>query len=339
MGPTLRRAVVPLCVAVAVVVSPQIATAVPPADLARVERAIGYLASQQRPNGAVPALSPIGSTADAVLSFVAAGIGRRQVRQAIGYLRRQTVKGELSTIGLRAKVVSAFVAAGRDPHDVGGTDLVEALSSTLGPDGHYGDAAVFDQALVILALASAGEEIPADAIGWLVAAQCADGGWQFDLPATATDDEHCVSTADPASDVFESETNATSLVVQAVAAAGATPAFGHDPFAFFAEIRDSSYGGWGYSWSFPATDANSTSLVIQAYAAAERPLPSGVARALRRLQYRSCGAFAFSRDDAGRRTGPDAGATIGAILGLLRVSRPTAGGVLAIPSPTPACVT
>jgi hypothetical protein len=226
MGRTLRRVIVSICAVATIVASPQVVAAVPPADLARVERAIGYLGSQQRPNGAVPAFSPIGSTADAVLSFVAAGIGRRQVRQAIGYLRRQTASGEVDTIGLRAKVVSAFLAAGRDPHDVGGTDLVEALSSTLGPDGRYGDAAVFDQALVVLALASAGEEIPADAIGWLVAAQCADGGWQYDLPATATDDEHCVSTADPASDFFESETNATSLVVQAVAAAGATPASG-----------------------------------------------------------------------------------------------------------------
>lgn len=325
MGRTLRWVVVPLLAAsLLLAASPRGAHAVPTADLARAERAIAYLAARQTGNGGIPAFSPIGSTADAIVSFVAAGIGRRQVRDALAYLRTQTTKGTVNTIGLQAKVATAWATAGRDPRGVGGTDLVDALASTVGVDGHYGDAAVFDQALVILALVAAGEPVPAASVDWLVAAQCADGGWQYDLPAAATDDEHCVSTADPANDPFESETNATAVVLQAVAAAQATPTFAHDPFAFLDEIRDTAYGGWGYSWSFAVTDANSTSLVIQAYVASARPIPDGAVKALRRLQY-PCGSFAFTRDDDGHRTGPDVGATIGAVLGLLRVSPPVVG--------------
>jgi hypothetical protein len=335
MGRTLRRVVVPFSLLAVIAAAPNPATAVPAGDLARVDRALAYVAQQQTRNGAVPAFSPIGSTADAVLSFVAAGIGKRPARDALDYLRKQTTKGNANTIGLQAKVVTAWATAGRDAHDVGGTDLVDAITSTLGDDGRYGEAAVFDQALVVLALVTAGEPVPPAAIDWLVAAQCADGGWQYDLPASDADDEHCLSTTDPASDFFESETNATSFVLQAVAAAGATPTYAHDPFLFLEEIRDAAYGGWGYSWSFADTDANSTALVIQAYVASERALPEGAVAALRRLQY-PCGAFAFTRDADGKKTGADVGATIGAVLGLLRVARPVPDATL---EPIPAAST
>ncbi len=333
MSRTLRRVVVPFLFTAVIAATPNPATAVPAGDLGRVDRALAFVAQQQTRNGAVPAFSPIGSTADAVLSFVAAGIGRRPVRDALDYLREQTTKGNANTIGLQAKVVTAWATAGRDARDVGGTDLVEALETSIDDDGHYGDAAVFDQALVILALVTAGEPVPAAATEWLVAAQCADGGWQYDLPAADTDDEHCVSTTDPANDFFESETNATSFVLQAVAAAGATPRYAHDPFVFLEEIRDAAYGGWGYSWSFSGTDANSTALVIQAYVSSERAIPDGAIAALRRLQY-PCGAFAFTRDAAGKKTGADVGATIGAVLGLLRVARPVPDAQLG-PLPAP----
>jgi hypothetical protein len=333
MGRTLRWvAAVPFVVAALIVVAPNPAIAVPAGDLARVDRALAYVAREQQHNGALPAFSPIGSTADAIVSFVAAGIGKRPMRDALDYLRKQTVKGNANTIGLQAKVVTAWATAGRDPRDVAGTDLVEALETSIDDDGRYGDAAVFDQALVILALVRAGEAVPAAATDWLVAAQCTDGGWQYDLPAAASDDEHCVSTVDPANDFFESETNATSFVLQALTAAGATPTYAHDPFVFLREIRDAAYGGWGYSWSFSTTDANSTALVIQAYAASGRSIPDGAIAALRRLQY-PCGAFAFTRDATGARSGADVGATIGAVLGLLRVAHPVPNAQLA-PLPT-----
>ena len=48
-----------------------------------------------------------------------------------------------------------------------------------------------------------------------------------------------------------------------------------NPFTFFDTLRDPDNGGWSYSGSFIATDANSTSLVLQAYAAERMHIPDG----------------------------------------------------------------
>jgi hypothetical protein len=301
----------------------------------RAERAAGYIASQQRPNGAIPAFSPVGSTADAVVSLVAAGVGQPSIDRALDYLKRKVRNGKVEGVGLQAKVVLAVVAAGGDPRRFGGTNLVRAIRSTEQEDGRLGaTTAVFDQALGLLALVAAGRT-PSDAsLAWLADAQCADGGWQYDEPAGPGDDEHCAS-GDPA-DWFTSDTNTTSMAVMALEAAGG-PAPGVDPVSFFDAIRDTDRGGWGYTWGFQATDANSTALVIQAYAALGAELPDGAMRALRSLQYLRCGAFAYSFEPDGSRTGPDLGATIGAVPGLLRAPFPITGRVRGATPELPAC--
>ena len=128
--------------------------------------------------------------------------------------------------------MTAVVAGGGDPHAFGGVDLVQSLVDTLGPHGRFGTASVFDDALAVLALEAAGTPVSDDSIQWLVDAQCADGGWQYSKPASANDDEHCLSTVRPAKDFFQSDTNTTSYVIQAVDAAGGAT-FATDPFAFF----------------------------------------------------------------------------------------------------------
>ena len=73
-----------------------------------------------------------------------------------------------------------------------------------------------------------------------------------------------MSTVRPTKDFFDSDTNTTSYVDPGVDAAGGAT-FATDPFAFFDAIRDGQRHGWGYTWGFQTTDANSTALVIQAY--------------------------------------------------------------------------
>lgn len=306
--------------------------AVPASD--RAERAAGYIAAHQRPSGSIPAFSSIGSTADAVVSLVAAGVGRPTIDRALDYLARKVRNGKVEGVGLRAKVALAVVAAGRDPRRFGGANLVRAIRSTEQPDGRLGaGTAVFDQALGLLALVAAGRA-PSDAsLAWLADAQCADGGWQYDEPAGAGDDEHCSTGS---SDWFASDTNTTGMAVMALEAAGG-PAPAVDPVVFFDAIRDADRGGWGYTWGFQTTDANSTALVIQAYAALGAELPSGAMRALRSLQYLRCGAFAYSFNPDGSRTGPDLGATIGAVPGLLREPFPVTGAVRGAAPELPAC--
>ncbi len=300
----------------------------------RAERAAGYVAAKQRPNGAIVAFSVIGSTADAVVSLVAAGVGRPTVDRAIEYLERKVRNGKVAGVGLMGKVVMAAVAAGEDPRRFGGQNLVRAIRSTEQPDGRLGaGTSVFDQALGILALVSAGRAPSAASLDWLADAQCPDGGWQYDGPLAPGEDEHCSSGAE---DWYASDTNTTAMAVMAIEAAGGH-ALAVDPVSFFEAIRDAERGGWGYSWSFPTTDANSTALVLQAYASLGLEPPAGSVRALRELQYLRCGAFAFTWVE-GERTAPDLGATIGAIPGLLRAPLPVTDRVARGPAPElPAC--
>jgi hypothetical protein len=292
--------------------------------------AAGYVAGQQDADGSVPGFSLIGSTADAVVSWVAAKSSPENVEDALDYLEGAVAAGEASTIGLKAKVVLAAVAGGRDPAGFGGADLIEEILASEQPDGRLGVAtSVFDQALALLALQGSGHGFSTQSVVWLAEAQCRDGGWQFDEPTAPGDNRRCIND-ELEDDFFASDTNTTSLVVQVLAYIEKSPPEpAANPFRFFRKIRDDRFGGWGYTRGL-LTDSNSTALVLQAYASEGLTPPKGARRALQRLQYPVCsaktkaGAFAFTwtDDDEGggfRRSGPDVGATIGGIQGLLEV--------------------
>ena len=174
MAPNARR-IVAACLSLAVVMLPASASAAL-TDQQRAERGTGFIAGMQRPNGSIPAFSPIGSTADAVLAFVATGSGRPAMREALGYLRRQVAAGNVSGVGLQAKVVMAASAVGRDPRTFGGTNLLQAIRSQIGDDGHIDDAAVFDQALGVLAIEAAGVK-PATSVTTLAAGRTVPRRW------------------------------------------------------------------------------------------------------------------------------------------------------------------
>lgn len=302
-------------------------------DQDRGERAAGSIASQQKRDGSFPAFSAIGSTADAVLAFVAAGVGQRETRRALDHLEAQVEEGNVDTEGLKAKVLLAWTSAGRGGRTIGGENLVRDLK-TGWSDGLT--HTVYDTALTVLALRSAGAVVPGQVIVFLVDEVCPDGGWSYD-GFNEGEDDHC--QGDPDTDFFASDTNTTALVVMALNAAAPSvgaPIAPTDAFDFFDAIRDDVRGGWGYTWGFETTDANSTALVLQAYASAGRRSPAGSLKALRALQYGRCGAFAFTWD-GDVRTGPDLGATIGAVPGLLRLPMPFTGMVEGPAPHLPAC--
>lgn len=337
-----------LAAAVALVLSAAPATAGP--TLTRRARvASGFLVSNQNQDGSFPGFSSIGSTADAVVSLVAARRGPKAINAALDYLEANVADAD--EIGEKAKVVMAAVAGGRDPLSFGGENLVQQIADSeqqeQGPNqGRYGATTeVFNHALAMLALEAAPTVDPStNALTWLVGAQCGDGGWQYDEPPRPDEDLHCYS-GDPNADWFQSDTNTTSYAVQAIAAhPQATAPLQNSPFKFFRQIRDPIKRGWGYTWNFNLTDTNSTALVIQAFTAAGKALPKGAMRALKRLQYRMCGkwrgAFPYSyeqrEDGSYKKTGRDVGATIGGILGLLRKPLPVGyrNVTRAIPKPT-----
>lgn len=301
-------------------------------DQDRAERATGFIASQQKANGSFPAFSAVGSTADAVLAFVAVGAGRPQVRDALAYLESQVEQGNVSTEGLKAKVLLAWTSAGRGGRTIGGENLVRDLKAGW-DDGLV--HTVYDTALTVLALRSAGADVPSSALAFLGAEQCPDGGWAYDA-FNEGEDLHCQLDKN---DFFLSDTNTTALVVMALQAVAPARAarFVPTPWTFFDSIRDETHGGWGYTWGFDTTDANSTGLVLQAYAAAGFNPPAGSRKALRQLQYGRCGAFAFTWDGEVKGA-PDLGATIGAVPGLLGTAFPFASPVEGPAPAVPACV-
>lgn len=320
------------------VLSALLMTAVP-ADAAPTRRrrarvATRYLAGQQRPDGSFAGFTPIGTTSDAVLAFVAANRGPRQIDSAVAYLRENIADAD--NVGRIAKVVMALEAAGRDPRRFAGRNLVRELRAAQQVDGQYGehtaddafDAEVLNHALAMLALAAVGQVPPQSATEWLAAAQCGDGGWQYNAPPGDTDDEHCNDGTE-----FDatSDTNTTSYAVQASAASPAGTALTVSPFRFFRQARDEVKGGWGFDLTFRLTESNSTALVIQAYVAKGKKLPAGAMRALTGLQFRLCGARsgAFSRGwtqdgDGYKRDAPDVAATIAALPAVLKKPLPLA---------------
>src|SRR5262245_54586202 len=177
MGRTLRSIIGTLIVSSILMGTGGTATAATD-HTTRAATAMAYVGAQQLANGSFPGFSSIGSTADVVLDMAATGYDR--VPDALGYLRRQVRRGHVTGVGLIAKVVMAADAGGADPTTLGGVDLVAAITGAEKPTGRFAGATVFDQALAILALRSAGVAPTSDELAWLAHAQCPDGGWQFD---------------------------------------------------------------------------------------------------------------------------------------------------------------
>lgn len=300
----------------------------------RVGMAARFIVSHQESDGSFPALSsdPITWTADAIVTLAAVGRGPRATRRAVEYLEASS--DEIDTVGEMSKVVLAWLSIGRDPRGFMGRDLVAEVESSQGVDGRYGSrTSVFSHSLAMLALVGAGATQTLDAASrWLVAAQCDNGGWQFESARNDLEDEHC-SLGYP--DIDEANTDTTSLAIQALYALPTRVPTKHDPFVFLESLWDPANGGWSYdrSTSFHSNftsayaNANSTGMVLQAYAAAGVRPPIGSRSALARLQDPLCGdgagSFAYTWQDeegdgAYERSGTEnLAATIAAVPGLL----------------------
>jgi squalene cyclase len=231
-----------------------------------VKQALGWLKSQQNADGGFSdGFSPESSltaTAEAIIALAAGGQDAGAVQSAEGaspldYLYRQVSAGGVDGVGAVAKVVLALVAAGLDPTDFAGRDLVGQIEAAYDPDsGSYGGS-IFDQALVALALANAGRTVPEGAVGYLMDHQTTDGAWNF-LGDTAA---------------LTGDTNTTALVIQALVAVGRRDDTGRG-LAYLQRVQNAD-AGWPYQNPSPygtETDANSTASVLQAiYAVGQTP--------------------------------------------------------------------
>jgi hypothetical protein len=231
----------------------------------QIERAVDWLVREHQNDdggyssfsgGANLAPSDVGGTVDAILAiagggFDPAGVYPGEMTTPVDFLRTdiQAVRTYTEENGGQAgKLILALVAAGINPRDFGGVDMVASLESHLGTDGTYGVDDPFKQSLAILGLVAAGESIPETAINWLEGRQAENGSWD---------------------DGFGTDNNAdaTALAIMALVAAGKTTE-AEAVSAGLEYLRNSQEenGGWAYSPLF-GMSANSTAMVVQALAA------------------------------------------------------------------------
>ncbi len=243
-----------------------------------------------------------GNTIDAMIGLAASGAGATQLAESLTYLEAN-VGGYMGAdydstyAGPTAKAVIGVLAAGGDPTDADGLDLVAELQATEGAvePGRFSDLPVdcgfttcdysntIGQALGVIALVRAGEPLSTDAVDFLLDQQCADGGFRGNMDAAT-----CVSDPD-----------ATGFAAQALVAAAAPEAGDALDWLADAQNPDGSLES-----DEGVANANTTGVAAQAFAAGARDSALADAQAfLGTLQY-DCtaaaalrGGIAFSEAD------------------------------------------
>ena len=217
-------------------------------------KALDYVRTLQKADGGFP--SSVGETIDAVFAFTAADIDPATVQKdgksPLDYLETQT-DSYIMTPGHLAKLVLGLEAAGEDPRDFAGHDLVDSMNSSFNSTSHsYGDGPL-DHGLYMLARERLDLSPAHGSASYLESKQLSDGCWEF-------------------SDGADCDTNTTALAIEALLAAGKGPSDSavEDALDYLAGAQNGD-GGWPYdplsSWGTDS-DANSTAFVIQALVAA-----------------------------------------------------------------------
>lgn len=224
---------------------------------AEVKKALGWLRTQQLDDGSFNAGfgHPAGVTCDAVLAIAATGENPASWRSADGkpsvmdYLAANASEYAVDA-GSTGKLVVTVAAAGLDPKAWAGKDWVALLQSLQGQPGVF-DPSSPGQAWAMLALAAAGEPIPANAVSTLKTYQLETGAWPS---------------------AFGPDTDTVGYALQALAAGGEPK-----DSAAIARALEFLHGQQNDDGGFPAikpsdwgtdTNANSTASVIMGLIAA-----------------------------------------------------------------------
>jgi hypothetical protein len=227
---------------------------------AGVPEALDWLRARQGADGGFAgdsgSASSAPATVEAVFAIVSGGqdpaAWARDGNTPLSFLESQ-VDEALKTPGDTAKLILAALAAGRDPRQFGGTDLVASLEATQDDSHIYGGTEagnVFAQSLAILALQASRRPVSGPAVEWLVSVQLDDGSWSWNADTT------------PGS----GDSNSTALAAQALQAAGGQEAAVASALEYLRSLQNDD-GGFPYqkpSDFGTDTDANSTAYVIQA---------------------------------------------------------------------------
>jgi hypothetical protein len=149
-------------------------------------------------------------------------------------------------------VIRAVEAAGGNPYDFAGLDLVSELKATYNAStGRYNTNKVFSHDLALIALHVVSESIPAKAVTTIESEQLAQGGWPWAWDGTAGD------------------VDTTGISLQALVAGGGptSPNVTEDAADFF-EVMRYQNGGYPDVATRTEPNCNSTALAIQGMLAA-----------------------------------------------------------------------
>ena len=240
-----------------------------PAQAASLSSTGSFLASSLDANGCAResgAAASVNLTSWAALGLVASG---RSAGSAASCIERHS-KALTSTTDIELAVL-ALTAAGRNPSNAGGRNLVQAIQGSL-KNGRIGTLVASNQ-FGILALKGGGATIPAAAKRTLLADQNRDGTW-------------------PVSRGGDGDSNLTASGIMAAVAAGIAPNSTVIVRAVASLKRFRSQGGYALTVGSPP-DAQSTAWILQGLAAAGKSDPAAEAY-LASLQ-RSNGAVAYQR--------------------------------------------
>ena len=222
--------------------------------------AVAWLKTQQNADGGFGSPeSTVGATADVLLAVAATGADPLAWSQDgnTPYSFVAANAASINGVGDMGKAILALIAAGKNPRQLDGVDLVQRLEATLSEDGGYGDSGmVNDQAYAMLALASARRPIPDAAVNYLLARQIADGTWSWNGDTTAG----------------AGDNNTAAFAILALLAAG-VPVDHPQIVATLDHFRGQQNADGGFPYISPSpygtdSDSNSTAVVMWALVAA-----------------------------------------------------------------------
>ncbi len=253
---------------------------------AQMAKAAGYLSSRQQADGGF-AEPGEGATTQlscmAVVALRAAGDDAFFKRGTGDAARRFLEKAAAGVESLKdiELLAIALPCCGADQHNASGRDLVALTKAAMGSDGRIG-ADLEQHCLGMIALAVAGEQIPSDAVGWLLSQQKQDGSWSGARNTTAASAQALEATAAVGSKGAEAigrgldflksrmqadggfpgatartDTPSTSVAARAIAATGQSASSGDwdsngvNPISFLASLQ----GADGHEWFQTGVDS------------------------------------------------------------------------------------
>ena len=235
---------------------------------------------------------------------------------------RSHIATEEKTAGNIGSLVLAVVAAGLDPRNFAGHNLLQDLQCTYNAATGAYNTQIFNDGLAVLAIPSG--NAPQKAVSYLSSAQQPDGGWEFS-PGSGSD------------------TNTTGVVIMALKSEGGLTATAKAKALIYLKSQQQTSGGFEYTAATGDSDPDSDALVIEGLlAAGEDPTSAawslGDKNALTDLltfQYPN-GGFGYSRPGSTATAAPDAFSTTQPLVALASKYLPVQATAGTMPTTCPA---